>query len=91
MKKLIECPVSIDPQHLLGSYTNAFRILYGAEDECFLDFLLYSEVEDLAVLVTRVRVHAEMLPEIQGNLGEVLTNLTEECPLGIATENGLLN
>jgi hypothetical protein len=84
--KRVECAVSVESQCLLGSYTNAFRILDSSEDECLLDFLLYSEVENQAVLVSRVRVHPELLPEIRGTLGNALRELLDvDLDIGIHT------
>jgi len=70
--KLVECPVTVDPQHQLGAYANAFRVLDGPGDERVLDFLIYSEVEGVAELVSRVRIHREILSDIRAVLGTVL-------------------
>ena len=67
---------------LLGLFSNAFRVEEGPGAECFLDFLLYSSVEDRAVVVARVRVPRDFLPLVHGRLGEVLFDLAGPTPDG---------
>jgi hypothetical protein len=56
----------------LGRFVNAFRVSEGPGAECFLDFMLYSAVEDHAEVVARVRVPREFLPIVHGRLDEVV-------------------
>lgn len=61
-----------------GVFANAFRVVEDAEDERLLDFLVYSPAENIATVVSRVRVHAGLLPAIREQLGEAMKELPEE-------------
>lgn len=76
--KRVDCHVEVDPQCRLGVYANAFRIAEGDGEERILDFFLYSEAEQTAQLVSRVRVHLQMLPGIQEQLGQVMQDLSDQ-------------
>jgi hypothetical protein len=66
----------LNEAELFGSFANAFRVTESSgADECFLDFLLYSSVEDRAVVVARVRVPRDFLPTVHGRLEEVTFDL----------------
>jgi len=75
--KQVDCQVEVDSQWSLGVYANAFRVGEGKETERVLDFFQYSEADNVAQLVSRVRVHQEMIPGIQAQLGEVLRDLSD--------------
>lgn len=66
----------VNPLEALGVYANAFRILdeaVGTEpDKCLLEFLVYSQTEDLAKVVGRVLVKKGLLPAIRDQITEVL-------------------
>lgn len=66
----------LNPLEALGVYANAFRILSDPEgaapDECLLEFLVYSQSEDLAKVVGRVVVKRGLLPVIRDQITEVL-------------------
>ena len=51
-----------------GQDANAFRILQDGGHEFLLDFVNYTEGEDTADVVTRVRVHREVLRSVQNRL-----------------------
>jgi stress response protein SCP2 len=65
----VTCPV--DTQGDFGSYANAFRIMQDGND-VLLDFCVYSEQENSAKVVARVRIHPTFLnvviSRIQGAL-----------------------
>lgn len=77
MVKRVDCRIKVAPECRLGVYANAFRIR-GEGDERTLDFLWYSDVDNVASLVSCVTVHTGILPEIQAHLGETLTELPAE-------------
>ncbi len=56
------------PEHIrTGDFANAFRV--GTDESgCVLDFLTYSEREQTAVVVSRIRVSLEFLPLIRDHL-----------------------
>lgn len=73
----IECEVDFKGHPTVGEYANAFRVLpdVATDDDFFLDFLIYSEDEKKAFLVSRVRVRKDFLPAIQVRLGEALQEI----------------
>jgi len=66
---LVDCPIEVGPEHQLGAYVNAFRVRRTAKGEHVLDFLLYSEVENAAKVVSRIRVDEAFVPHIKERLG----------------------
>ena len=90
-EKRVECPVRVDPHRMMGVYTNAFRIVPGDDEECVLDFFLYSSVEGKAVLVSRVWVHIDLLPSIRETLSEVATDLSDVDLVGVQGTSSLLD
>lgn len=71
----VECPVYV-PEHLvLGQFANAFRLVQDTGPEWFLDFLVYSETEKRASLVSRVRVHESFLASIRDRLVSTMTEI----------------
>lgn len=68
-----ECPVEVAPEHRLGCFANAFRIVEGGtSEECLLDFLVYSEREGKAQVVSRVRIRPTLLASIRDRLTGLL-------------------
>lgn len=68
-----ECPVEVAPELRLGCFANAFRVVEGGfPGECFLDFLVYSEREQKAQVVSRVRVCPSFLVCIRDRLTGLL-------------------
>lgn len=65
--KNIDC--AVDTQDDLGVYANAFRILQDGPD-AILDFCLYSERENVAKIVSRIRVPPSFLGVIMDRLKE---------------------
>jgi hypothetical protein len=67
--ELVDCPVEVGPEHQLGAYANAFRVRRTTKGEHILDFLLYSEVENAAKVVSRVRIPDAFVPQMEARLG----------------------
>jgi hypothetical protein len=76
MKKATDCSVEVSPQHRLGFFANAFRIVQADnQEECLLDFLVYSELGGKAQVIPRVRVRTSLLPDIRDRLNDLLEEL----------------
>ncbi len=73
----IDCPVNVSPEKEMGEFANAFRILKDVGSEWFLDFLIYSERENVATVVARIRVQEGMLKAIRDRL---VASLMSEVP-----------
>ena len=67
--KNVSCPV--DTQGDFGSYANAFRVMQDGND-ILLDFCVYSEQDNKAKVVSRVRVPPTFLAVILSRLQEAL-------------------
>jgi len=67
--KNVTCPV--DTQGDYGSYANAFRIMQDGND-IVLDFCIYSEQDNAAKVVSRVRVPPTFLNVIMSRLQDAL-------------------
>lgn len=67
-------PVPVDPGQVLGVFANAFRVVDEAleADQCLLEFLVYSQTEDLARVVGKVLVNKGLLPVIRDEIREIL-------------------
>ena len=78
--KNVSCPV--DTQGDFGAYANSFRIMQDGSD-IMLDFCLYSEAENAAKVVSRVRVSPSFL-------GVILTRLQEAWSLPDRPDQGRL-
>lgn len=65
-------PVQIDPLTMPGTFINAFRIMDGPEDKCCLEFLVYSQTDNLAHVVGKVLVAKGLLPDIRDKILEFL-------------------
>ena len=68
--KNVKCPIT-PPDEPYGSFANAFSIS-GDGAEVLLDFCLFSEAEDKAKVLARVRVSKEFLGVIHQRLGDIL-------------------
>ena len=73
----IECEVDFRGSPAIGEYANAFRVVPDAatDDDFFLDFLVYSDEDSKAYLVSRVRIRKDFLGAIQARLGEALEEI----------------
>lgn len=63
--KNVMCPVDVPDSY--GGYANAFRIMQDGND-VVLDFCVYSEQENTALLVSRVRVRPDFLEVVLDRL-----------------------
>lgn len=61
-----------------GQYANAFRVVEEIGTDCYLDFMVYSNDVEEAVVVSRVRVRKEFLPSIRKVLASVMNEEFEE-------------
>jgi len=68
--------VKVEPEVKFGEFANAFRVVEEAGDDCFLDFLVYSEQEQEATVVSRVRIRREFLGAICDRLGEAMVDFS---------------
>jgi len=67
-RKQVQCDIEVPDGAKRGEFANAFRILPDGA-EFLLDFLVYSEQEDSAIVVARLRVNPGLLGAIQDQLG----------------------
>lgn len=70
-----DCPVLVPEVCEAGEFANAFRIMAAGGLEVVLDFCVYSEVEDVARVVCRIRMNRMFLPDIRARLRESLREL----------------
>lgn len=75
----ISCEVLVPRAKQLGVFSNAFRILQDAGSEYLLDFLVYSEAEQTAMVVARLRVYGPMLPAIRERLGATMQEIQQQA------------
>ena len=78
----VDCPVTIPPGKEVGEFANAFRVLPDSGTEWLLDFLVFSESERLAQVVSRIRIQGTLLPAIRDRLACTLTEICSPCPVG---------
>lgn len=71
----INCEVKVPPHRQMGEYANAFRIISDTGAEFLLDFLVYSQAENRATVVARVRMHQGTLEIIREQLSGALTEI----------------
>ena len=67
MSRTIDCPVEAEDAY--GSYANSFRVLQDGPD-VLLDFCVYSEQDNRARVVSRIRVRSGFLQVILSRLME---------------------
>jgi hypothetical protein len=70
--KTVKCPIA-PPEEPYGNFANAFSVS-GDGAEALLDFCLFSEAEEQAKVLARVRVSKEFLEVIHQRLGDLLQN-----------------
>lgn len=70
----VDRQIRVDPIQALGIFANAFRVVdeEAGADQCLLEFLVYSQNEDLARVVGRVLVSKGLLLAIRDEIKEVL-------------------
>lgn len=72
----IYCEVILDERLKLGEFANAFRVVSDGGGEVFLDFCVYSASEQIAKVVSRVRIQQNFLPLLLERLRETMVELT---------------
>lgn len=70
----INVAVTLPPDLRLGVFANAFRVSLDAGD-LFLDFVNYSEQEQVAQVVARVRVHPPFLLAMRARIDQTIQEL----------------
>lgn len=75
----INLPVTVPPELRLGTFANGFRFS-GDGGDVFLDFVCYSEQEQIASVVCRVRVHPAFLVDMRDRLVNSLQELQTTSP-----------
>lgn len=76
--KRVECPVLIAPDVAVGEYANAFRVVHDTGKDWFLDFLAFSESEQTAKVVSRIRVAEDFMDSIRRRLDATMVYIREE-------------
>jgi hypothetical protein len=66
----------VPAEKVVGDYANAFRVVHDSGTEWFLDFLVFSESEKQARVVSRVRVQERFIRSIQDRLSETLRDIS---------------
>ena len=69
--KNVECGVDTG-KNLYGEYANAFRVMVDGPD-AILDFCVYSEQDNSAVVVSRIRVPPNFLEVVLERLQQAVT------------------
>jgi len=69
--------VDVDNVDKLGEFANAFRVVEEIGPDCFLDFLLVSNSERHAKVVSRIRVRRAFLPAIRKMMQEAISSHEE--------------
>lgn len=63
-----ECHIVVPSEEKIGKFVNAFRVLQDTGDELLLDFCVYSQQEQEANVIVRLRIHRDFLPLIRNHL-----------------------
>jgi len=82
----VDCQIEVPPEHKVGSFADAFRVLTNPEGDCVLDFLTLSKCRKLAFVVARVRVEKEFLESIRDRLEATLSEIQGPDFSGISPE-----
>jgi hypothetical protein len=77
-RKLVDCPVMISTDMSVGVYANAFRIIHDSGHDWFLDFLTFSESENTAKVVSRVRIAESFMDSVKRRLDATMVYIREE-------------
>lgn len=68
----VNCPVVFCDDERFGTFANAFRVLLASPDEVMLDFCVYSPTENVARVVSRVRVSRQVACIVDARVRDVL-------------------
>jgi len=74
-----ECKITVPPKLRVGTFINAFRVLPDVGDEVLLDFCVYSQQEQEAAVVARLRVHKEFLVQIRNRLSQTMQEVPPQA------------
>lgn len=77
--KNVDCPVDEPDADFYGTFANAIRLQLDGQ-EILIDFCVWSEANNRARVVSRVRVSQDFLPVIHQKIGQDL-NLTDGMPM----------
>jgi hypothetical protein len=77
--KNVDCPVDEPEEDFYGTFANAIRLKADGQ-EILIDFCVWSEAQNRARVVSRVRVSQDFLPIIHQKIGHDL-NLTDGRPI----------
>lgn len=72
------CKIVVPSKQRVGTFVNAFRVLPDVGDEMLLDFCVYSQQEQEAAVVARLRVHKEFLGQIRDRLSLTMQDVTPQ-------------
>ena len=86
MDMRVDCQIEVPPEHQVGSFADAFRILTNPEGDCVLDFLTLSTCKKQAFVVARIRVEKEFLESIRDRLEATLSEIQGPDFSGISPE-----
>jgi len=67
-----ECKIHLPPSRKVGVFANAFRVLPDSGDEILLDFCIFSQQEQQADVVARIRIHKSFLRPVRDRLNASL-------------------
>lgn len=70
VSRRLDCDVVVREEHAAGKYANAFRVMDEAGSDCFLDFMVYSQNDQKAEVVSRVRIRREFVAVICERLNQ---------------------
>ncbi len=68
----LDQPVHLGDQSPAGVFSNAFRILCSGDDQCVLEFLVFSPSEQKAYVIRRVQLRLELVPLIKDQIALAL-------------------
>lgn len=68
----VNCPVVFCDDERFGTFANAFRVLLASPDEVVMDFCVYSPTENVARVVSRVRVSRQVACIVDARVRDVL-------------------
>jgi hypothetical protein len=83
----VNCEVMVPKELIHGQFANAFRILPDGQ-EFLLDFLVYTQQEDSAVLVARIRVQESLIQAVRERLMADMKEVGPRVGMYLAKNNG---
>jgi hypothetical protein len=87
----IEVSITVPSRLKIGTFANAFRVLKDTGEELLLDFCVYSEQEQEASVVSRLRVHRQFLLSLLSEISTVLQETAEPDPVVVIQETDAIN